>query len=359
MQGYLELQPHAQQVSYPLMASYRLSQLAELVQGIVRGDAELTIAEVGGLGDVPAGGLTFAEDARRLQEALRTPAAAILTKPTLELPSGTGKAFLLHPHPRLAWAKILALYSPFQHPTPGVHPTVVMGEGCDLGDEVCLMPYVVLGAGVKIGHRVRIYPFCYIGDECELGDDTVLYPHVVLMPRVQVGKRVIIHPGAVIGGDGYGYVQHEGVHHKIPQIGRVVIEDDVEIGCNTTIDRATTGETRIGKGTKIDNLVQVAHNVQVGEHCLLVSQVGIAGSSTLGHHVILAGQVGVKDHVQIGDNVVVGAQGGVSKNLPPNGVYWGTPAIPHREWLQVLAHLYKLPELAKRVDELEKRLRER
>jgi UDP-3-O-[3-hydroxymyristoyl] glucosamine N-acyltransferase len=147
------------------------------------------------------------------------------------------------------------------------------------------------------------------------------------MPRVQVGKRVIIHPGAVIGGDGYGYVQHEGVHHKIPQIGRVVIEDDVEIGCNTTIDRATTGETRIGKGTKIDNLVQVAHNVQIGEHCLLVAQVGIAGSSTLGHHVILAGQVGVKDHVQIGDNVVVGAQGGVSKNLPPNGVYWGTPAI--------------------------------
>jgi UDP-3-O-[3-hydroxymyristoyl] glucosamine N-acyltransferase len=179
------------------------------------------------------------------------------------------------------------------------------------------------------------------------------------MPRVQIGKRVIIHSGAVIGGDGYGYVQHEGAHHKIPQIGRVVIEDDVEIGCNTTIDRATTGETRIGKGTKIDNLVQIAHNVQVGEHCLLVSQVGIAGSSTLGHHVILAGQVGVKDHVHLGDNVVVGAQGGVSKNLPANGVYWGTPAIPHREWLQVLAYLYKLPELAKRVDELERKARER
>jgi UDP-3-O-[3-hydroxymyristoyl] glucosamine N-acyltransferase len=341
------------------MASYRLSQLAELVQGVVRGDPDLTVSAVGGLGDVPPDGLTFAEDQRRLQEALQTPAAAILTRPTLELPPSTGKAFLLHPHPRLAWAKLLALYSPFQHPPAGVHPTVVMGEGCDLGDEVCLMPYVVLGNGVKIGHRVRVYPFCYIGDECEIGDDSVLYPHVALMPRVQVGKRVIIHPGAVIGGDGYGYVQHEGAHHKIPQIGRVVVEDDVEIGCNTTIDRATTGETRIGKGTKIDNLVQVAHNVQVGEHCLLVSQVGIAGSSTLGHHVILAGQVGVKDHVQIGDNVVVGAQGGVSKNLPPNGVYWGTPAIPHREWLQVLAHLYKLPELAKRVDDLEKRLRER
>ena len=171
----------AQQVSYSPMASYRLSQLAELVQGVVRGDPDLTIGAVGGLDDVPSGGLTFAEDARRLQDALQTPAAAILTKPTLELPSGTGKAFLLHPHPRLAWAKLLALYSPFQHPPAGVHPTVVMGDGCDLGDEVCLMPYVVLGNGVRIGHRVRVYPFCYIGDECDIGDDTVLYPHVVLM----------------------------------------------------------------------------------------------------------------------------------------------------------------------------------
>ncbi len=339
------------------MAIYKLAQLAEQVQGVARGDAELAIAAVGGIEDVPAGGLTFAEDARRLQDALVSPAAAVLTKPNLTIPPDTGKSFLLHPMPRLAWAKILALYSPFQTPEPGVHPTAVVGAECELGDEVSLMPYVVLGERVKIGHRVKIYPYCYIGDETEIGDDCILYPHVTVMPRVQIGRRVIIHPGAVIGGDGYGYVQHEGVHHKIPQIGRVVIEDDVEIGCNTTIDRATTGETRIARGTKIDNLVQIAHNVQVGEHCLLVSQVGIAGSSTLGHHVILAGQVGVKDHVHLGDNVVVGAQGGVSKNLPANGIYWGTPAIPHREWLQVLAYLYKLPELAKRVEELEKKLR--
>ncbi|MCX7926177.1 MAG: UDP-3-O-(3-hydroxymyristoyl)glucosamine N-acyltransferase [Fimbriimonadales bacterium] len=341
------------------MATYTLAQLAELIQGVARGDAELAVSAVGGIEDVPAGGLTFAEDARRLQEALASPAAAILTKPNLPTPADTGKSFLLHPAPRLAWAKILALYSPFQTPAPGVHPTAIIGAECELGDEVSLMPYVVLGERVKIGHRVRVYPFCYIGDEVEIGDDCVVYPHVTIMPRVQIGKRVIIHAGAVIGGDGYGYVQHEGIHHKIPQIGRVVIEDEVEIGCNTTIDRATTGATRIGKGTKIDNLVQVAHNVQVGEHCLLVAQVGIAGSSTLGHHVILAGQVGVKDHVQVGDNVVVGAQGGVSKSLPANGVYWGTPAIPHREWLQVLAHLYRLPELVKRVEELEKKARER
>ncbi|MCS7272965.1 MAG: UDP-3-O-(3-hydroxymyristoyl)glucosamine N-acyltransferase [Fimbriimonadales bacterium] len=341
------------------MASYRLVQLAELTQGIVRGNAELVITAVGGIHDVPAGGLTFAENERRLQEALRSPASAILTAPNVSLPSDTDKSFLLHPVPRLAWAKILALYSPFATPPVGIHPTVVMGEGCELGDEVSLMPYVVLGERVRLGNRVKVYPFCYIGDEVEIGDDTVLYPHVVVMARVRIGKRVIVHPGAVIGGDGYGYVQHAGIHHKIPQIGRVVVEDDVEIGCNTTIDRATTGETRIGPGTKIDNLVQVAHNVQVGAHCLLVAQVGIAGSATLGHHVILAGQVGVKDHVHIGDNVVVGAQGGVAKNLPPNGVYWGTPAVPHHEWLRALAHLYKLPELFKRVEALERRLRER
>lgn len=341
------------------MASYTLAQLAEQVQGVTRGEPTLRIEAVGGVEDAPTGGLTYAEDARRLQEALASPAAAILTKPTLNIPSDTAKSFLLHPTPRLAWARILALYSPFRTPPPGVHPTVVMGDGCELGDEVCLMPYVVLGERVRIGHRVRVYPFCYVGDDAEIGDDTVLYPQVTIMPQVQIGKRVIIHAGAVIGGDGYGYVPHDGAHHKIPQIGRVVIEDDVEIGCNTTIDRATTGETHIGRGTKIDNLVQVAHNVQVGEHCLLVSQVGIAGSSRLGRHVILAGQVGVKDHVQIGDHAVVGAQGGVSKNLPPNGVYWGTPAVPHREWLQVLAHLYKLPQLAQRVDELEKKLKER
>ncbi len=341
------------------MATYRLVELAERVQGIVRGNPDLPISAVGGIENVPSGGLTFAEDERRLKQALESPAGAILTRTGLNLPSDTNRSFLLHPNPRLAMAQILALYNPMVHPEGGVHPTVVMGEDCELGDEVALMPYVVLGSRVKLGHRVKVYPFCYIGDEVEVGDDTVIYPHCTLMPRVRVGQRVILHPGVVIGGDGYGYVQHDGVHHKIPQIGTVVIEDDVEIGCNTTVDRATTGETRIGKGTKIDNLVQVAHNVQVGQHCLLVSQVGIAGSTVLEDYVVLAGQVGVKDHVHIGKGVVVGAQGGVSKSLPPGGVYWGTPAIPHREMLQVLAHLYKLPELAKRVAELENALKKR
>ncbi len=336
------------------MPTYRLVELAERIQGVVKGDAEREISAVGGLDSVPPGGLTFAEDERHLRMALESPASAILTRPQLPLPTESQKAFLLHSNPRWAWALILALYDPTRHPPVGIHPTVVLGEGCEWGDEVAIAPYVVLGNHVKLGHRVKIYPFCYIGDEVEIGDDCILYPHVSVMARCVLGKRVILHPGVVIGADGYGYFQQEGVHHKIPQIGRVVLEDDVEVGANTTIDRATTGETRIGKGTKIDNLVQIGHNVQVGEHCLLVSQVGIAGSTRLGNYVVLAGQVGVKDHVEIGDNVVVGAQGGVSKSLPAGGIYWGTPAIPHREWLQILAHLYRLPELAKRVEALER-----
>ncbi len=339
------------------MATYRLVELAERIQGVVKGNPELSISQVGGVDDVPPGGLTFAEDERHLRKALQSPASAILTRPQLPLPADTEKSFLLHPHPRLAMTQILALYNPLQHPEVGVHPTAIVGVDCELGDEVAIAPYVVIGNRVRIGNRVKLYPFCYIGDEVQIGDDCILYPHVTVMARVVIGNRVILHPGVVIGGDGYGYVQHEGVHHKIPQIGRVVIEDDVEIGCSTTIDRATTGETRIGRGTKIDNLVQIAHNVRVGEHCLLVSQVGVAGSTTLGNYVVLAGQVGVKDHVEIGDKVVVGAQGGVSKSLPAGGVYWGTPAIPHREMLEVLAHLYRLPELAKRVSALEQMLK--
>lgn len=336
------------------MTIYRLTDLAERVQGVIKGDPERTISGVGGVDDVPSGGLTFAEDERHLRRALESPAGAILTRPHLASALDTPKSLLLHPNPRWAWAQILALYDSTVHPPVGIHPSVVMGEACEWGDEVAIAPYVVLGNRVRLGNRVKIYPFCYIGDEVQIGDDCILYPHVTVMARTLLGQRVILHPGTVLGADGYSYFQHDGAHQKVPQIGRVVIEDDVEIGANTTIDRATTGETRIGKGTKIDNLVQIGHNVRVGEHCLLVSQVGIAGSTTLGHHVVLAGQVGVKDHVSIGDNVVVGAQGGVSKSLPPGGVYWGTPAVPHREWLQILAHLYRLPELVRRIEALER-----
>ena len=184
------------------MATYRLVELAEYVQGVVRGDPNLPIRAIGGLQDVPEGGLTFAEEERHLRLALQSPAAAVLTRPNLVENLRSEKSLLLHPQPRWAFAQLLALFSPFQPPEPGIHPMVVMGEACELGDAVALMPYVVLGNRVRLGHRVRVYPFCYIGDEVEIGDDTVLYPHVVVMPRVRIGQRVILHPGAVIGGDG-------------------------------------------------------------------------------------------------------------------------------------------------------------
>jgi len=340
------------------MTTYQLIDLAEHVRAVLRGDPNRTITSAGGLEDVSANGITYAEDERRLRQALTTPAAAIVVHPNLASNLESDKAFLMHPQPRLAFSQLLALFSPFPVPEPGIHETAVMGEKVQIGKEVSILPYTVVGSRVKLGDRVKVYPYSYIGDDTEIGDDTILYPHVVVMPRTQIGSRVIVHPGAIIGGEGYAYVQHEGKHHKIPQIGRVIIEDDVEIGCNTTIDRAMTGETRIGTGTKIDNLVQVAHNVQVGSHCLLVAQVGIAGSSVLEDYVVLAGQVGVKDHVKIGKGAVVGAQSGVSKSLAAGGIYWGSPAISHRDLLHILSHFHKLPQLVERIQALEKKIAE-
>lgn len=340
------------------MINYRLIDLAEHIRAVLRGDPNRMITSAGGLEDVDANGITYAEDERKLRQALATPAAAIVVHPNHAGQIESDKAFLMHPHPRLAFAQLLALFSPFAVPEPGVHETAVIGEEVQIGKEVSIQPYAVIGDRVKLGDRVKIYPYTYVGDDSEIGNDTILYPHVVVMPGTQIGNQVIIHPGAIIGGEGYAYVQHEGKHHKIPQIGHVVIEDHVEIGCNSTIDRATTGETRIGTGTKIDNLVQIAHNVQVGAHCLLVSQVGIAGSSILEDYVVLAGQVGVKDHVKIGQGAVVGAQGGVSKSLAAGAVYWGSPAIPHRELLHILPHYHKLPQLVERIQALEKKIAE-
>lgn len=338
------------------MASYKLVELAHYVQGSVRGDPEVTISAIGGLEDVPPGGITYAENEHYLRRALASPAAAIVTYPEAPL---LDKPLLLHPHPRFAFAQLLRLFSPFRQPQPGIHPTAIIGEECQLGDQVSIQPYAVVGDRARIGDRVQIYPFVYIGDEVEIGEDSIVYPHVVIMPHVRIGRGVIIHPGAIIGGDGYAYVQQNGKHHKIPQIGCVEIEEEVEIGCNTTIDRATTGVTRIGAGTKIDNLVQIGHNVQIGNHCLIVAQVGIAGSTVLEDRVVLAGQVGVKDHVRIGQGSVVGAQGGVTKNLPAGGVYWGSPAVPHRELLHVLSYFYKLPQLFERVQQLERKWAEK
>jgi UDP-3-O-[3-hydroxymyristoyl] glucosamine N-acyltransferase len=216
--------------------------------------------------------------------------------------------------------------------------------------------HAVVEAGARIGPRVRVSPLVYIGAGVEVGEDSALGPHVTLLDGVRVGRRVVIHPGAVLGADGFGFAFDGTQHRKIPQTGGVLIEDDVEIGANTTIDRATFGDTIVRRGTKIDNLVQIGHNVEVGEHSILVAQVGVSGSSRLGRGVVLAGQVGVADHVTIGDGVLVGAQGGVPSSLEAGGKFLGTPARPMLEAKRIMAAEARLPELLRRVRALERAL---
>jgi UDP-3-O-[3-hydroxymyristoyl] glucosamine N-acyltransferase len=227
-----------------------------------------------------------------------------------------------------------------------------------LGREVSIAPLVFIGPGVHLGDRVTIMPGCVIGDAARIGADTLLYPNVTLLERCAVGRRCVIHSGTVIGSDGFGFVPGESGHVKIPQLGTVVIEDDVEIGANCAIDRGALGVTRVGRGVKIDNLVHLAHNVEVGDHSFLVAQVGVSGSTKLGKNVTLAGQVGVTGHLEVGDGVQVGAQSGVNHSIAPGQTVSGSPVRPHREWLRIMGHLPKLPELYQRLKRLEQNLSE-
>jgi len=234
----------------------------------------------------------------------------------------------------------------------------IIGQNAVIGADPSIHPYAVIADEVRIGDRAIIYPGVWIGKGTTIGDDAVIYSNVNIRENVHIGHRVIIHAGATIGSDGFGYATEDGRHHKIPQVGGVIIGDDVEIGANTTIDRATLGNTVIKRGTKIDNLVQVAHNVTVGEHCILVAQVGIAGSCTLGKYVVLAGQAGLADHVTIGDGAVVTAQSGVLDDVQPGQVMGGTFAMPLREWLKTQALIKKLPDLKKEVAALKSQVQE-
>jgi UDP-3-O-[3-hydroxymyristoyl] glucosamine N-acyltransferase len=225
-----------------------------------------------------------------------------------------------------------------------------------IGSDPSIWPFVTLGDRVKIGNRVTLYPGVFVGSDSTIGDDSVLYPNVVVREGCSLGARVIVHSGTVIGADGFGYVQHQGRHHKIPQLGGVVIEDDVELGANVTIDRATFGRTLVKQGTKVDNLVQIAHNVTVGEHCILVAQVGIAGSTTIGRHVMIGGQAGLSDHITIGDQVMVAAQSGVNRSVGSNQIVGGSPAMPREKALRVQGVIFQLPELKLLVRDLEQRV---
>jgi len=259
-------------------------------------------------------------------------------------------------NPRLAFAVLLQRLTPPIEVVRGVHPSATIGKNVTLGNNIALLANVVLADKVTIGDNTIVYPCVYIGEESIVGKDCLIYPNVTLRERTLIGDRVIIQSGAVIGSDGFGFVTVAGQHLKVPQVGNVVIEDDVEIGANTCIDRATTSSTIIKRGTKIDNQVHIAHNDVIGEHCLIAAQTGVSGSVTVGHHVTLAGQTGTTGHIKIGDNSVFIGRAGITKDIPPNSFCAGVPARPHQEWAREQVALHKLPDALKRIRDLEKRL---
>jgi len=333
----------------------RLGAIAAELGGTLTGDPACEISGVAGVDEAGPSDLTFLADRRYAELAVRTRAAAILVaapEPGLPCPA------ILVPDPLAAFLTIAARFHPAVAPAPGIHPSAVIGPGVELGTGVAIGAHVVLEAGAKIGDRTILDPLTYVGAQAVLGPECRLYPAAVVREGCVLGARVIVQPGAVIGADGFGFRTQGGVHHKVPQLGRVVIEDDVEIGAGCTIDRATFGETRIGRGTKFDNLVHVGHNVRIGDHSLIVAQVGIGGSTTLGRHVVLAGQVGIVGHLTIGDQVQIGAGSGVMHSIPAGSKMWGAPAMPVNEAKRVFAATRRGPEMLKEIAALKRELAE-
>jgi UDP-3-O-[3-hydroxymyristoyl] glucosamine N-acyltransferase len=334
-------------------ARYTLRALAEALGVPLEGDPDVVVSGVAPLESAGAEHISFLTDGRHVTAARASRAGAFLAAvdaPPLPAP------VLRAPAPRLALVRLLELFAAEEPAPTGTHPTAVVEAGAHVDPSASVGAYAVVEPKAVVGAGVRLGPFVYVGRGAEIGAETILHARVVVLDRVRIGRRVIVHAGAVLGADGFGFAPDAGRYRKIPQIGGVVIEDDVEIGANTTIDRSTVGDTVIGRGTKIDNLVQIAHNVHVGADSIIAAQSGVAGSSRLGRGVVLAGQVGVPDHVTIADGVVLAAQSGVVGDLRETGTYLGTPARPVGETRRVWAVAVKLPELARRVRELERRL---
>ncbi|MDO8427458.1 MAG: UDP-3-O-(3-hydroxymyristoyl)glucosamine N-acyltransferase, partial [Deltaproteobacteria bacterium] len=272
--------------------------------------------------------------------------------------AGEGRNFIIVKNPQLAFAKLIDLFRPAKLPVPGIHPKAEVHPGARIGKDASIQAFVVVEDGADIGARSILFPNVYVGRNASVGEGSILYPGVAVREDCIVGSRVIIHCNAVVGSDGFGYARDKKAYHKIPQRGIVRIGDDCEIGACATIDRATLGATVIGRGTKIDNLVQIAHNVLVGEDSIMAAQTGIAGSAKIGNCTQFGGQVGVVGHIEVGDNAMVGAKSGVTNSVPQGAAVSGIPAIPHGEWLRSAAIFGKLPELKKRIAELEKRVKE-
>ena len=331
----------------------KIKEIADRLGGSVQGDEALEITGVHGLEGAEAGQITFMADKKFAEQLKISNASAVIVQKPME----TDKTQVIHPAPALAFAKLVAEFHPDPRPAPGIDDRAAIAEDVQLGQDVFIGPFVTLGSGVVVGDRAVLHPGVVVQDGCHIGNNSVLFPNVTLYRNTIIGNHVILHAGVVIGADGFGYTPDEkGRHFKINQTGRAVIEDHVEVGANTCIDRAAFGETVVREGTKIDNLAQIAHNCDIGPHSIIVSQVGMAGTCKLGHHVILAGQVGLADHVTLGNQVVVAAQSGVNKNLPDPGFYGGSPAVSAMTWKRYVTTLPKIPEMSRKIQDLEKRL---
>jgi UDP-3-O-[3-hydroxymyristoyl] glucosamine N-acyltransferase len=335
----------------------KLREIGELVGGELLGDGDIEIHGVAGIKEARKGEITFVANPRYLSHVDRTQASAIIIWKGVQY---NGKPMIQVENPYWAFVKVVEAFSTKRAKRgKGVHPTAIVGENVKIGKDAWIQAHAFIGDNVRIGDGVTISPFVYIGDDTQIGAQTFIYPNVTIREEVRIGERVIIHSGTVIGSDGFGFAKVSDRHHKVPQIGTVIIEDDVEIGANVTVDRATIGETVIGRGTKIDNLVQIAHNVVIGEDCLIVAQVGIAGSTEIKDRVTLAGQAGVVGHITIGADAQIAARAGVSKSIPPGPcVYSGTPAILHTKDLRLQASVRKFPDLINEVREMEKKIKE-
>lgn len=334
-----------------------LNEIADLVQGKVIGDGTLTISALSPIDNIVDNSLVFAEGSDNLKMAETSHAAAILVGSNVD---GINKPIIQVAQPFHAFIQLLTYFYPQTKQKEGVHPTAVLSESVVLGKNVSIGPYVVIGEGSTIGDRCVIKSHVHIGNQVVIGADTTIQPQVTLYDNCQIGARVSIHASSVIGSDGFGYRFENGQHSKIPHVGQVIIEDDVEIGASTMIDRATLGATVIGAGTKIDNLVQIAHSVKLGKHNILCAFTGIAGSTTTGNNVIFAANVGVSDHVRIDDGVILGARAGVppKKHLKQGNIYLGSPARPKDKAIEQELAATRIPFIRKNVQELSKRVTE-
>ncbi|HSU54345.1 MAG TPA: UDP-3-O-(3-hydroxymyristoyl)glucosamine N-acyltransferase [Candidatus Dormibacteraeota bacterium] len=335
--------------------SFTAGQIAERLKAEIVGDASVQLSGLAPADRARLGELTFAENATYFAAAEQSQAAAILVSGPF---ASSSKVLIKVPNARIALARLLPVFFPPEEHPRGIHPSAVIADSAQIDPSAHIGPGCVIGPRVRIGARSALMSGNDLGADCQLGDDVCLFPNVVLYRRTQVGHRVTIHAGSVIGSDGFGYVLDEGRHRKVLQLGNVIIHDDVGIGANAAIDRGTLGPTTIGQGTKIDNLVHIAHNVTIGRHCLIMGQVGFAGSTQLGDYVVVASQTGIADHLKIGNQVMIGAKSGVMRDIEDKGRVLGIPAAPDRQAKRQMIAMQQLPDMLHRLRDLEKELEE-